>query len=327
MRRADPTVRRKLNERILLIDDEPWVHDLLRAYLEREGYRDTRALASSRTASATRPRRRGRGVGGAQHDARQGRPRQSGSRGGRRSSLAERAHSAQLAAEVYQARDRRWTPSGLRQLRHVTRMGGYRLQLNDRAGRILLATAAPGVPATALVRSGAVTIGRIQVVPYGDSACTAQDRTLPNSLSGLHAADGVLCACPRHRRGPGPRPPGMAAEARTRRRPAHATARPGCTSLVWRRRRRDPIGRRCPQPARGDTAARRARPPRRHCRSRARVAHAAGSDRPTRPRGRAGEGARRPGREPCRDPLRASRCPLPRGARAQRDRRSGPTRP
>lgn len=27
-----------MNERILLIDDEPWVHDVVRAYLEREGF-------------------------------------------------------------------------------------------------------------------------------------------------------------------------------------------------------------------------------------------------------------------------------------------------
>ncbi len=27
-----------MNERILIIDDEPWVHEVLRAYLERDGF-------------------------------------------------------------------------------------------------------------------------------------------------------------------------------------------------------------------------------------------------------------------------------------------------
>lgn len=27
-----------MNERILIIDDEPWVHDVVRAYLERDGF-------------------------------------------------------------------------------------------------------------------------------------------------------------------------------------------------------------------------------------------------------------------------------------------------
>jgi len=36
--RRDETTGAIVNERILIIDDEPWVHEVARGYLEREGY-------------------------------------------------------------------------------------------------------------------------------------------------------------------------------------------------------------------------------------------------------------------------------------------------
>jgi two-component system sensor histidine kinase BaeS len=98
------------------------------------------------------------------------------------------AHSAQLAGRFY-ARDGRWTPSVVGELRHLAQLSGYRLTLADSSGRPLevgaRVPAATHASAPVIADDGAV-VATASVSPIRGQVLGGEDASLHRRLNRLH---------------------------------------------------------------------------------------------------------------------------------------------
>lgn len=105
---------------------------------------------------------------------------------------AAATHSAELAAGFY-GRQGRWTTATATQLAHLAEMNGYRIAINDAAGRpVGAARPVTASHAQAGVVVGGRRVGAVVVAPLAGQVLTGEDRALRDRLTSLHLIAGGM---------------------------------------------------------------------------------------------------------------------------------------
>jgi signal transduction histidine kinase len=101
---------------------------------------------------------------------------------------AAAAHTAELAAALYQQNGGQWGAQALAELSHLDGIGGYRLALYDPAGGLLSGSApsAPAALARATVTVASRPVGNVVLTPLQGQVLTGEDQKLLHHLTTDH---------------------------------------------------------------------------------------------------------------------------------------------